>query len=89
MVMFQQQEHIEYIRVTSNQVRGQCTRVPQTLPVQHTAGFEKEFEYFRFNQEYLPSTPGIEHRISRKVLSKTKIGKFDITIFIQKNIFRF
>ena len=44
--MFQQQEHIEYIRVTSNQVQGQCTRVPQTLPVQHTAGFEKRIRVF-------------------------------------------
>ena len=40
MVMFQLQEHKEYIRVTSNRVRDQCTRVPQTLPVQHTAGFK-------------------------------------------------
>ena len=55
MVMFQQQEHIEYIRVTSNQVRGQCTRVPQTLLVQHTAGFGIEFEYFgSIKNIYLP-----------------------------------
>ena len=39
-VMFQLQEHKEYILVTSNQVRDQCTRVPQTLPVQHRAGYK-------------------------------------------------
>ena len=68
MVVFQQQEHREYNRVTSNRVRDQCIRVPQTLLGQHMAGYKYLINsrgvQVRIMGFGLPSTPSIEHRIS-------------------------